>query len=80
MFVTRAIGRCSLAPAEDLRHRARHAGGAAFGITTPSAPAASAVQKNCAEIVRIFDPIQYHDQCFLTALGADDIIKIAILF
>ena len=50
MFVTLAIGRCSLAPAEDLATIDVTPAARRSGMTTPSAPAASAVRRTAPRL------------------------------
>jgi hypothetical protein len=79
MFVTFAIGRCSLAPAETL-------------ATTPVTPAARrsgddyAVgarsvggAQDCPEVMRIFDAVQYNDQRVFGAARGQQVVEVVVL-
>ncbi len=79
MFVTFAIGMCSLAPAETLVTVPVTAAARRSGMTRPLAPAASAVRRIAPEIVRILDAIEHDYQRILRALGGDDIGQIVVL-
>jgi len=58
MLVTRAMGTCSMRPAEDFATVPLH-GSAAFGNYDAVGPAASAGEAKCAEIVRVFNAIEH---------------------
>jgi hypothetical protein len=79
MFVTLAIGRCSLAPAETFATAAVTAAERRSGITTPSAPAVGGAQDR-SQVVRILDSIEDDDQRLLAATRCHNVIEIAILF
>ena len=80
MFVTFAMGRCSLAPADALVTVAVTPAARRSGITTPSAPEASAVRRMRSQIVRIFNAVQHDDQRISPALGSHHVIEIVVLF
>ena len=80
IFVTLAIGRCSLAPAETLATVPVTGADRRSGMMTPSSARGVSRTQDGAQIVRVFDTIEHNDKRMLGSARGHQIIEITILF
>jgi hypothetical protein len=63
----------------DFRHSSSHARGTAFGNDDSIHAGRVCRAKNCAQVMRVFYAVEYHNQRVWAALGGEHIIEIAVL-